>query len=142
MSGTVDQLRRALAELTEPHSPELKAALDKIHGGEAPAKNLKHVAWAGASWETYAADADTFARLVAEAKGDQIVVAGLTVVFTDGTWLEWDDDEWTGKGKWKLVWPDSGPTRGDQPLTVIADPDGIEIDDANGQYENEAEASG
>lgn len=142
MSGTVGQLRKALDKLTQPESAETKAILDKMfEGEERQAKAVKEIAWAGASWGTVAAEPDAFARMVAEADKDQIVVAGLIVVFTDGSWIEQESDDWGGKAPWTLKYPEGGPERGDGPLTVIADADGTEIDEAN-QYDEPAEAGG
>lgn len=123
MSGTVGDLRSAVDHQTRKQSD-----------GQAGRK----IAWAGASWGTFAADADGFTRLLAEAADDQTVVAGLVVVFADGSWLEWDEEGW--KGGWKLEMPDQ-PDRGDQPLSVIADDDGTEIDEANGLYAEGEEAA-
>lgn len=58
------------------------------------------VAWAGSPYGRYAADADDFVSMLSEAPDDHLTAPGLVVAYADGSWIEWETDDFGERGEW------------------------------------------
>lgn len=87
---------------------------------------------------TFSCDADRFQQLLNAAPDEHVITPGLAVGVTDGSWIDWETDDFGENGSWQTK---RTLERGERPLTVIATEDGTEIDEANGLHDGAEEAA-